>query len=332
MATLQLTYESIQKQIALLKGWKRDPAQWSANNVADADMVIRSGWAKFLRAHKWSFLMVRGSVETTAPYTTGTVEIVADPAGSIVTGTGTTFPTWSAGAELQVDGSRYLVKSRTSDTEIVLEQLDADVTSGAEFSLVRYRYDLPTGFAALAGPITFDTPSDNMRRPLQSTHESTIRLLYMSRISSTDDETPTRYAIYAKPHDLTAVSGYVIELFPPPQYQLSLRFMYRAWPPAPDSATNIYIPGGEIHSQTILEAILSEAETMLNTMTREWAQKFEIGLQRSIAIDNETAAPEFMPAFRNPDSDQFYAEQYDEGVNYNTLPGYVIPEGYESHF
>lgn len=327
-----LSYADLQRHIATLKGWDRDPANWPLDRVNDAHEAIVSGINKFYESHQWSFLRVRGTIETTAPYTTGTVEITPDASGSIVTLTTGSWPTWAADGELQVDGGRYLVKSRTDASEIILENTNVTVAAGETYSLVRFRYPLPADYASLMGPMTYDSTSDNLRVPLRSTHESSIRRMLMNRDTASVTENPTLYAIYPNTHDLTAAQGFTLEVFPPPQYSLVLRFMYRSWPAEVDSLTNIYPVGGETHVHAMVCAVLSEAEVMLKTRTFDWAEKWERALPKAIKNDQEMATPEYMPAFRNPTADAYYADQYGDCGGDRVVPGITTYEGHEDAF
>lgn len=327
---LQIDYTQMQEHIALLMGWNRDPTTWSDRKSTDADRCIESGARKFYKAHAWSFLNVRGKVTSPAPYSTGTVTIVADTDGSEVTLSGGTWPAWAADGELTIAGTRYSVLARTSDTVIVLEDTELTAAAGTEYSLGQFRFPLPVDFAGLNGPITYDTSSTNMRCPLRSTHESEIRRLYMASAENMTGEYPKLYAIYARAHDLTEQQRYILELFPPGTAQIDLQFMYRSWPGKP----SIYSPfpaGTEEHSETLLEAILSEAETKLHAVSREHTARYEVCLARSIKMDGMISTPELMAEFTNPTSDAYYSDQV-AASGPITLDGLTTYQGYEDYF
>lgn len=71
-------------------------------------------------------------------YDTGTVTAAADAGGSIITLALGTWPSWVASGSLTVLGSIYTVKSRTSDSVIVLDDTGVTIASPVVYTL---RYD-----------------------------------------------------------------------------------------------------------------------------------------------------------------------------------------------
>ncbi len=87
------------------------------------------------------------------PYDTGTLEIVD---GVVTLSGGGTFPAWSAGGSLTVGYKPYVIDTRDSNTQVTLEDLDADVSAGAvyninaamedgTFGIYEFRRDTTTG-------------------------------------------------------------------------------------------------------------------------------------------------------------------------------------------
>lgn len=70
-----------------------------------------------------------------APYSTGTIQIVATTGGSVVTLTGGSFPTWAASGDLVVSGELYSVLSRTDATHLVLDDATINVAAGTSYEL-----------------------------------------------------------------------------------------------------------------------------------------------------------------------------------------------------
>ena len=69
------------------------------------------------------------------PYSTGTIQIVPNAAGSTVTLTGGIFPAWAATGDVLVFGSLYSVLSRDSDTVLKLDDTTVTVAGGTAYTL-----------------------------------------------------------------------------------------------------------------------------------------------------------------------------------------------------
>jgi hypothetical protein len=107
---------------------------FDSDQLDNIEQCIRDGLHDVYSAHPWSFFRPIAEITTTAPYTTGTVSIVA----GVVTLTGGTWPTWAATGVLKISNGYYEVDSRDSSTQITLED-----TSVAAAALTTYELGRP---------------------------------------------------------------------------------------------------------------------------------------------------------------------------------------------
>lgn len=329
--SLQTNYDQLREAVASLKGWDRNFGNWPAARKDLVDDVIRSGLRRVYSAHEWNFLRPSGTLELPAPYATGTVTVAEDSAGSIVTLAGGTWPDWAADGILTIEGGgRYLVASRTSNSVIVLEASDVEVTDASEFTLARWRFDLDDDFGGVEGSITYIAP-DNYRHPIKTVHESDIRLLLDDRYRSYTDSYPQFASVFVRAHDQTTPQTWKLVLYPPASQRLVLHYRYRSQPNAID-ADNPYPLGGSMHSELITEAVLAEAEIRLNTVTREHEARYAERLQAAIRLDSDQGAPDSLSVMKQPFNDEFNFDAAGESVYPWMCPGRVIPEGYEDYF
>ena len=77
-------------------------------------------------------------------YTTGSITVTA----GVVTGSGTTFPTYSAGRTIEFGGASYIVASRDSATQLTLVDLDATAGGGTLYRISKGR--IPAGCKLVA--------------------------------------------------------------------------------------------------------------------------------------------------------------------------------------
>lgn len=126
---------------------------------------------------RWTWYDRTFILHCNAPYSTGTIAYY-HTGGTYerqLTLSGGTWPTWSIDGTVVIDDKYYEVEQRISDTIITLRELacpSADVTSGTEYSLDRYRFDLPDDFASVVEawdvnndcnlPITPGAPTSNL--------------------------------------------------------------------------------------------------------------------------------------------------------------------------
>lgn len=293
-STLSVTYTTLRREIGRLLRWPREPANWSPDQALDGDDIIASGLRQFYapaimdgdnRAHRWSFLLVKSTLLTVAPYETGTVTIV----DGVVTLASGTFPSWAAQGELVVDGGVYAVNTRDSGTQVTLHDTSLDVDAGTTYSLVRVAYDLPDDFAGLYGDLTYRPLNTPMVGRIRETTEDRLRGQY--DYGGSQSGQPCACAVRPATFD-GQEEGSRSELVIWPRadrvYELTYRYSVRAEMLDDD---NPYPLGGMEHGETILQACLAAAELKFLDRIGEQQQKFLERLKASIEKDRaETVA------------------------------------------
>lgn len=149
-----------------------------------------------------------------------------------------------------------------------------------------YDYTLPDGFSGVMidESVTYSVGS-GLRR-LEKIPEAQLRTLQSKNNQS---GTPVFYCVRARTHAPTTGHRFEILLYPTPSASATLSFRYETLPDTITSS-DIYPHGGAMHSGTIIEAILSEAESMLddNPEGVHYKRFLEL-LSSSIRTDKEHA-------------------------------------------
>jgi hypothetical protein len=288
-STLTLGYTDFQKTVGRLLGYGTTTASWSADQVSEVDDIIQSGLRQFYFPpyeqfsgfpYKWSFLYLPGTLTTISDYSTGTVS----SSGTIVTLSGGTWPTWAAtNGTLEIDNVEYTIASRTDDTHIVLNTTPSSAFSSDTFVLTHDgNYILPDDFGILEGTLSY--PRNGVYPPLRKVSEGIIRQLR----SYSDFASPSYYfAIRTKSSPTaTTSSRQELMLFPRPSSEIVFSYSYMVLMNKL-STLNPYPYGGMIHSETILEPILSIMEERGDNVQSIHKGKFAERLIASIAKDQE---------------------------------------------
>ena len=301
MPDLSVSYSDIQKNVALMLGWNRTPSDevgtWSANQISDFDLVMASGLRKFYGAYDWSFMKPRYTLTTSAAYSTGTVTI----SSGTVLGDGTDFPDESTDYWLNVSGKRYEVTSRTGDTGLTLTDTSINIATDSAYSLTRYKYTLPADFGGFIGPLTYAPNQSDYYRPVEMVDDYTIRTLYMTNVLDNASEI-VKAAVVPQAFTATVGQRWELHTWPSSTSKMQLTGNYRVVPNDLD-AGNLYPLGGAQHGNTILYAVLSEAETRLwDNISVAYGSRFRECLQMSIAYDRRQGAPETLGVMQFPGS------------------------------
>ena len=299
MADLSVSYSDIQKNVALMLGWNRTPSEtpgtWSQNQIDDFKLVMKAGLRKFYGAYDWSFMKPRYTLATSAPYSTGTVTI----SSGTVLGSGTDFPDDSTDYWMIVNGTRYEVSSRTGDTGLTLTDSGVNIGTASSYSMSRYKYTLPADFGGFIGPLTYAPNQSDYYRPVEMVDDYTIRSLYMTNVLDNATEVVKAAVV---PQAFTATLGQRWELhtWPSSTSAMHLTGNYRVVPNNLD-ASNKYPLGGPQHANTILYAVLSEAETRLwDNTTAAYHSRYLECLASSVRYDKMQGAPETLGTVRFP--------------------------------
>lgn len=312
--TLETFWLEIMESIGFLAGWGRDSGDFSADNLTDAKRFIRAGLRMvYFQAmvpnarnvtHQWSFLKPVLRITTSAPYSTGTVTIV----DGVVTLAGGTFPTWAAGAELQVGGANYEVETRDSGTSLTLRDLTVDAAALTTYELVRTAYDMPADFAMLEGPLTFRPGDHQGWHSLKEVPESEVRQF---RRHTAEAGTPLYFSTRQTEFDATVGQRHEMMLAPVADDVYTLQGRYSVIPETIGSVS-IYPHGGAMHAETFRQAILAVAEFELKRTRGEHWAVYEEMLAKSVLHDRQADTQDWMgrlslyPDTFNCDDDDFF--------------------------
>lgn len=258
---------------------------FSSDQLDDIEQCIRDGLHDVYSAHSWSFFRPIAEITTTAPYTTGTITIVA----GVATLAGGTWPTWAAVGVLKVGNNYYDVDSRGSNTQITLE--DTSVTKAAltTYQLGRPEYDLPTGFEAISGDsnLNYQPGQSDFYPPVKQRHDSQIRGL---QENDPYHDRPVFYSVRTVQFEATVGSRKLLALYPTPDaaYVLKVPMILR---PTMIDETNQYPLGGELLTQVIIEACLAAAERNFDEENKRHTERFMQMLPLAIQADLEKSSP-----------------------------------------
>lgn len=152
-----------------------------------------------------------------------------------------------------------------------------------------YDYPLPDDFTMLDGQMTFDPSESVMFDPIEILPEHIVRL---KRADATHTGRPLIAAIYPRVLDgVVAGTRWNIEFWPTPDDSYTIHYRYRVAPNTLD-ATNQYPLGGDVHGNTVKEAILAAAEHALNDTSGVHEARYLAALKASISHDRKAAAPD----------------------------------------
>lgn len=293
--SLQLTFAEIQQQCGMMLSLSRNTGDWTSDQSSDVLRCIRNGLRKFYYppplgpgevSHRWSFLCPQTSFTTSAPFTTGTIAISA----GAVTLSGGTFPTWATSGWLEVNSHYYEVTTRTDGTHLVLTDTSVTVSSGTAYSLKQYQYDLPSDFESLESSF-YMHPDDSLEFcPLEQRPWASLRKLYEDSSREQFSGEPKFFSLLPKPHVATGAQGWKINIWPTASTTYVFEYRYNVTMNDLDG-TSLYPPGGGPHSQTILEAVFSEAESLLGNNDGTHKGEFQKYLVASVSLDRQTSAP-----------------------------------------
>lgn len=256
---------------------------FSADQTNDIKDCIKDGLHDVHTAHSWSFFRPLKEITTTAPYSTGTVEIV----DGVVTLTTGTFPSWAAVGSMYVDGEYYDVDSRDGDTQVTLEDTSVDVDAGTSYTLYRLEYDLPTGFESIETRLTYEPGKSDFYPPVEMRDDRFIRE------KQQDDpytDRPVYFSVRTVEFDPTVGSLRRLSFYPlaDAAYIMYARMKLR---PTMIDETNLYPIGAETLSQLMLEACLAAAERNFEEQLGTHTKRFMELLPLAIRADLEMTSP-----------------------------------------
>jgi hypothetical protein len=307
-STLTLGYSNFQATVGRLLGYGTTISSWSTDQVNEVDEIIQSGLRQFYfppydqfsgSPYKWSFLYLPATLTTVTDYSTGTIS----SSGTTVTLSGGTLPTWIVtNGLLVVNGTDYTIVSRTDNTHFELSSTPSVAFSSDTYTIEHDgNYLLPDDFGSIEGTLTY--PKGYGYPQIKKVSENTIR-----QLRSYDEYSSTTYyyAIRTKSAPTaTASTRQELMLYPRPTSELVLSYSYMVL--MNKLSTSYPEPyGGMIHSETILESILSIMEERGDNVQSIHKGKFAERLIASIGKDQENA-PDFL-GLNTDSSDNVYEE------------------------
>ena len=290
--TLSLSLDDFRIAIGHYMGYGTTYSSMAAGDVTVLDACVKEGYLNFLNParlgtqfnHEWSFMSPTATLTTSAPYSTGTLTI----ASGVVTGSGTTFPSWAADGQVVVSGNSYSVSTRNSDTGLTLDDTSVTVAAGTSYTLTRPNMDLPDNFGGLDDEFSYQPMTG--KAPLTVTSEYEIKR-YRASMSWTGSH-PRECAIRPLPRTTEAIGQRFEVLFwPDPDAAYRLEYRYKVIQNTLD-ASNKYPLGGGLHSETIQAAMLASAERWLDPAPAVFAKRehFMEALASSVAMDAQANA------------------------------------------
>lgn len=180
----------------------------------DIRTAVQRAYQELTTMRDWSYYHVHGRVITQTPYTAGAISV----AGTTVTLTGGTWPSWAAsGAYIKANNEIVRVASRTSDSVLVTDATICfkGALTNQSYALFRTVYPLPSDFRNL------DEPSDeyNWWAGHYITPDEAMKL---ERVSNSSGE-PYHWTVIKDPGS----SGWAIKLIGYPTRQETIDFTYR---------------------------------------------------------------------------------------------------------
>lgn len=278
-STLETTYTELKQEIGAYLGMTRDFAtQWSATEIAGVEVMLKRALRQFYfpapvmedgrvsqLPHDWSFLKPVTTIDTIAPYDTGTIAI--DNGTTTVTLTTGVWPSWTAThGSLIVDNTEYVIATRTSDSEMELaESWTEDTETAAEFVL-QYdgNYDLPDDYGGLEGNMVIT--SSKYKPDIILVGEGRIRSMRQHLSDTSATGTPYYAAVRPKVQsDTTTGQRYELMFYPASNSVETVSFKMRVLPDKLVDTTVTHPYGGTAHAETILAACLAVAEEQGNS-------------------------------------------------------------------
>ncbi len=294
---LAATYSDLQGEVALALGWHLTVASWNAQNTLMFAKINEESLRQACfpdplgnerTGHVWSWLRPKGALTLNAPYSTGTVTVAADGAGSIVTLASGTWPTWAASGDLWVDGERYAVLSRTSNSVIRLVNVSVTEAAGSTYTLIQHEYDLPIDFGGMN--------SDGFKVRRDQVECGFIPLWTPGDAEQHDSDNwgvglPTRAAVVPVAATATDDTRWqAIFTGPLPKDDLRLEYRYKAIPPLLDGTTHVYHYGGAPFSRMFVASYVDMAfQKVRNSYEKHDA--FVAALRQAVMYDRQMNTP-----------------------------------------
>ncbi len=286
-STLSLNRNDLLRHVGRYLSGIRDATTLEAEQRVDLDDVVNIGcrMAYFPpilpgepHSHSWSFLRpVLQNFTVHAPYATGTITV----ASGVATLAGGTWPTWAAEGSIEVDQVGFTVATRTSNSQVILDDLSINYAAGTEYGLAHIDIQLPDLFGGFSSDLVLTNNNRVYGVPLQRTSMENI-LAY--RQLSVTTSFPSAYAVQSLFTTGATPQRWAMSIWPSPDsaYTITGRFDIN-----PDALTTAlpYPRGGLPFAECLREACLAAAESEIEGEAGIHTQKFETALRSAISHD-----------------------------------------------
>ena len=301
-STLTPDYAAIRRDIGreLFGGNKRDPSNWSANDIQDVDDILRDGYQMFLYpppldrsgAYQWRWLSVISDIVVWVTQT-GTVSgapSYSSPNSTITAATGTFYESMLGKSFVfDTSGTGYTIVTYTSSTSIKVAGDASGEASGDSWTITADGvYGLPDEFASIDGKMAY-AQSDAIRYELQPRSAMELKSMRDSGVIATGY--PQFFAIQPRPFDATRGQRWDVGFYPETDgtYTLSYRGLIQ---PDAITATLKYVLGGMPYSRAFRCACFAALESQQEGMQGARYAEFMGALQAAVEYDRKASTPE----------------------------------------
>ena len=299
-STLSLSRDDLRKAIGNMLGKGIDITNWDGPDFATlVDMCVDIGcrWVyepdvmpNEAQVHLWSFMQPKlTSFDLNAPYSAGTITVVAGVVTGSTTPVATVFPSWAADAELVVGGVSYSVATRVSNTGLTLDDTSVTAAALSTYTLQQIDYVLPDLFGGFRGDLFLDQSSSSQGFSLARADKNDLLSWQKSGIADFSAQ-PNRYAVF--PKDQTGASGqrWMISFWPTADSAYTISAYYTINPYRLTSSLP-YPMGGMPLSECLREACMGAAEMEVKGEAGLHMQLFQRRLQAAISYDRQMSNP-----------------------------------------
>lgn len=311
--TLGLTYNDMRIRVAeflaiAYYGVNGDEAAQLPVDAHDLELVSRlvnDGYRRFMAERDWLFNKLRFMItfieQTSGSADSATATTLVDATlGTLAAGKGGTDDDFNGFTIRVVSGTTGKIQTAaitdyTASTGTVTVAAWPSFTpaAGDTFTIAgptavegdNSRYFLPDDFYGLLSPF-MSYPTEETLLRIQEVQEHTIREL---KAQSDTTGNPSMFAIMPEPVTATTSGGrWEILFWPRPNILKTVTGRYRRWPQALSAASDRSVAGFQ-HDQTVLAAVMAEAELQRDDRQGSREQAYKRELEKSIALDAASA-------------------------------------------
>ena len=245
---------------------------------------LTRGYEEILDSLQWVLLEGDSILQTTAPYTTGTVALTLG--SNAVTGTGTTFTSGMTGRRFWAGGEAVYTFTQTSATGGTLDRPWEGATNAtAGYSIFQARYQLGLAVKNLSAVQNPQLGADLKR--LTSGEMARMQLayqtgqpMYWAPAADTDETTPPVY--------------HQIDLYPVPNSSVGLPFQYVLSPYGFDGSNTSSSPLPWVSTNAIVAHARARCLRSLGKFAEAQAElmSYRAGLQQMILMETQRRPPD----------------------------------------